>query len=222
MRLSQPTRLTTVVVRVVLAVALQIVASAQTAPLPPAYPRPGTTLMFENPRVLVWNISWLKQQYALHRHPYDLVGVYLHERRSLDRFGRRQQAARDHEGVGDRLSEERRDARRGRHQRQPAARRVRRDEGTVGERGKRTAPSSGLAMVGGVQRLDNERATIWEFVPPASRTHRHLRDAVAVSFTVRRPPLPLSRRTPFTRPTRRPSRPRLHLRTEVIAPRAHW
>ena len=46
MRLSQPTRLTTVVVRVVVAVALQIVASAQTAPLPPAYPRPGTTLMF--------------------------------------------------------------------------------------------------------------------------------------------------------------------------------
>ena len=109
-------------------------------------------------------------------------GRVLHERRSLYRLCRRHQAARVHEGVGDSLSEERRDARRGGHQRQPAARRVRRDEGTVGERRECTVPS-GLAMVGGIQRLDNERATIWEFVPPASRTHRHLRDAVAVSFT---------------------------------------
>src|SRR5947208_1253878 len=48
----------------------------QTTPLPPAYPRPGTTKVFENNRVLVWDISWLKQQYPLHRHPYDLTGVY--------------------------------------------------------------------------------------------------------------------------------------------------
>src|SRR5436190_2032595 len=48
----------------------------QTAPLPPAYPRPGTTKLLENNRVLVWDISWLKQQYPLHRHPYALTGVY--------------------------------------------------------------------------------------------------------------------------------------------------
>ena len=38
--------------------------------------RPGTTKLLENNRVLVWDISWLKQQYPLHRHPYDLTGVY--------------------------------------------------------------------------------------------------------------------------------------------------
>ena len=48
----------------------------QATPLPPAYPRPGTTKLLENNRVLVWDISWLKQQYPLHRHPYDLTGVY--------------------------------------------------------------------------------------------------------------------------------------------------
>jgi hypothetical protein len=173
----------TVVVAVVLAAAIQIIASAQAPPLPPAYPRPGTTLMLENPRVLVWNISWLKQQYALHRHPYDLVGVYYAsgDRSIVSVDGSRrpvttkawetafQKSGVTHveEGTSDNplravfveLKE-------------PAPR-----EGTV------SAPSSGLAMVGGVQRFDNERATIWEFVPPASRTHRHLRDAVAVSFT---------------------------------------
>jgi len=76
MRISQPTWSTFVVVCGALGMALQIAGSAQDKPLPPAYPRPGTTLMLENSRVLVWNIAWLKQQYALHRHPYDLMGVY--------------------------------------------------------------------------------------------------------------------------------------------------
>ena len=48
----------------------------QVAPLPPAYPRPGTTKLFENARVQVWDITWLKQTYPLHRHVYDLTGVY--------------------------------------------------------------------------------------------------------------------------------------------------
>jgi hypothetical protein len=53
-----------------------LVLFLQAAPLPPAYPRPGTTKLFENNRVVVWDITWLKQQYPLHRHIYDLVGVY--------------------------------------------------------------------------------------------------------------------------------------------------
>jgi hypothetical protein len=48
----------------------------QSAPLQPAYPRSGTTKLLENNRVIVWDITWLKQQYPLHRHPYDLAGVY--------------------------------------------------------------------------------------------------------------------------------------------------
>ena len=52
----------------------------QTAPpahLPPAYPRAGATKILDNDRVQVWNIAWLKGQPSpLHRHLYDLVGVY--------------------------------------------------------------------------------------------------------------------------------------------------
>jgi hypothetical protein len=49
---------------------------AQSGNLPPAYPRPGAEKILDNARVQVWDISWLKQQYPLHRHRYDLVGVY--------------------------------------------------------------------------------------------------------------------------------------------------
>ena len=44
--------------------------------LPPAYPRQGAVKALENARVVVWDITWLKQQYPLHRHRFDLAGVY--------------------------------------------------------------------------------------------------------------------------------------------------
>src|SRR2546430_4031070 len=54
-----------------------LAALIQIAPLPPAYPRVGATKILDNPRVQVWNIAWLKGQPSpLHRHVYDLVGVY--------------------------------------------------------------------------------------------------------------------------------------------------
>ncbi len=43
---------------------------------PPAYPREGASKMLENDHVIVWNISWLKQDYPVHRHRYDHTGVY--------------------------------------------------------------------------------------------------------------------------------------------------
>jgi hypothetical protein len=43
---------------------------------PPAYPRDGASKMLENEHVIVWDISWLKQDYPLHRHRYDHTGVY--------------------------------------------------------------------------------------------------------------------------------------------------
>jgi hypothetical protein len=52
----------------------------QTVPpanLPPAYPRAGAAKILDNDRVQVWNIAWLKGQPSpLHRHLYDLIGVY--------------------------------------------------------------------------------------------------------------------------------------------------
>lgn len=43
---------------------------------PPAYPRDGAIKMLENEHVIVWDISWLKQEYPIHRHRYDHTGVY--------------------------------------------------------------------------------------------------------------------------------------------------
>ena len=43
---------------------------------PPAYPRDGAIKMLENKHVIVWDISWLKQDYPIHRHRYDHTGVY--------------------------------------------------------------------------------------------------------------------------------------------------
>lgn len=43
---------------------------------PPAYPREGATKVLENEHVIVWNISWLKGDYPVHRHRYDHTGVY--------------------------------------------------------------------------------------------------------------------------------------------------
>ena len=57
-----------------LTVTLLLCAQAQT--YPPPYPRPGTTKLLENERVVVWNVSWLKQAYPTHRHVYDYAGIY--------------------------------------------------------------------------------------------------------------------------------------------------
>jgi len=56
---------------------LCVVVQAPSDKLPPAYPRPGATKLLDNARVQVWNIAWLRGvSYPLHRHLYDLAGVY--------------------------------------------------------------------------------------------------------------------------------------------------
>jgi hypothetical protein len=57
-----------------LTLALLLFAQAQT--YPPPYPRPGTTKLLENERVIVWDVSWLRQAYPTHRHIYDYAGIY--------------------------------------------------------------------------------------------------------------------------------------------------
>jgi hypothetical protein len=45
---------------------------------PHAYPRKGVTKVFENDRVIIWNVNWLKNvPQPIHRHLYDMAGVYL-------------------------------------------------------------------------------------------------------------------------------------------------
>jgi hypothetical protein len=166
--------------------ALPAVARAQDEPTyPPPFPRPGTVLMLENERVLVWNIAWLKQEYPVHRHQYDHVGVYY--------------------AAGDRIITSLQGERRATHTEpwnitfQPRGV-THAEEGASDEPLRavfiqiKDEPRSAGASEGmeptfptGAprQRLDNERAIVWEYGPASSVTpamHRHARDAVVVSF----------------------------------------
>jgi hypothetical protein len=45
---------------------------------PHAFPRLGTKQLFENDRVTVWEVNWLRNvPQPTHRHRYDMAGVYL-------------------------------------------------------------------------------------------------------------------------------------------------
>jgi hypothetical protein len=159
------------------------------AALPPAYPRPGASKVFENARVVVWDIAWLKQAYPLHRHQSDLTGVYYTdgdriivsesgERRPVhtkawDTAFQLKGVTHTEEGASDaplravfvELKE-------------PSA------SGVVD-----TATAPAAFPAGGVKPLrDNERSLLWEFAPPpAAAAHRHLRDAVVITFAGRKP-----------------------------------
>jgi hypothetical protein len=161
--------------------------------LPGAYPRPGTVNMIDNERALVWNISWLKQAYPLHRHPYDLVGVYYTngDRTIVSTAGARRpvttkawEIAYQASGVT--------------HIEEGAS-----DEPLravfveMKEAAPRNdpAPEDQLFQKSGKQLLDNPRTTVWEFVGTMpSGAHQHGRDAVVVSFTTGTPTATFVRR----------------------------
>lgn len=48
--------------------------AAQTYPGP--FDREGANKVFENDRVIVWDVSWLPRAYPTHKHQYDYAGVY--------------------------------------------------------------------------------------------------------------------------------------------------
>ena len=57
---------------------LFIMMSLQTGELPHAFPREGVTQIFDNERVTIWDVTWIKGKPSpMHAHKYDLVGVYL-------------------------------------------------------------------------------------------------------------------------------------------------
>jgi hypothetical protein len=161
----------------------------QAAPLPPAYPRPGASKLLENDRVVVWNISWLKQQYPLHRHVYDLAGVYYSpgDRVIVSVDGNRRPVSTNawdtafqnrgvthiEEGASDQplravFIEMKED----------------KPRGSVAP----TAMSAPFAPEGAKPLYDNERVLAWQLTPgAAAHTHRHGRDAVIMAFTGQTP-----------------------------------
>jgi len=155
----------------------------QTPALPPAYPRPGASKILENDRVVVWNIAWLKQQYPLHRHIYDLVGVYYEpgDRMIFAADGTKRPVSTKAGDIAFQKS---------------GVTHI--EEGTsdpplraVFIEFKQTAPSGQIDSAaqppafprdGEKQLLDNERTTVWEHAAgsKSAGSHRHVHDAVAV------------------------------------------
>lgn len=155
--------------------------AVQAAPLPPPFPRPGTTLILENDVVAVWNVSWLKQQYPLHTHRYDLVGVsYAEGDRIITQGGgpgrlvntkawifqtNRANVTHVEEGASD-----------------PPMRAVLIEVKPPAPRGA-AEPTDGLRQVAGTPAWENNRAAAWVVMPGSSApVHRHAGDAVELIF----------------------------------------
>ena len=161
---------------------LVAVIAAQAAELPAPFPRAGTTSLFENDVVAVWNVSWLKQQYPLHTHRYDLVGVSYAEGDRIITQGsgpgklvttrawvfqtNRANVTHVEEGASD-----------------PPMRAVLIEVKTAAPRSDAIESPDGLRQVAGAPAWENHRAAAWVVMPgaPAS-VHRHLGDAVELIF----------------------------------------
>jgi hypothetical protein len=153
---------------------------------PPAYPRPGATKVLENDRVIVWHISWLQQEYPLHRHLYDHIGVYYFpgDRIITSVDGEKRPISTPAWNLSFQL--------RGvTHVEEGASEDPLRAVFVQIKQEPRgptelTADAPIFPTDDPVQRLDNERTTVWEYnpesPPPVSSRHRHAHDAVVVSF----------------------------------------
>jgi hypothetical protein len=161
----------------------------QVQPLPPPYPRDGTTKLFENDRVIVWDVSWLQHAYPVHRHIYDYTGVYytngdriiVSERGvrsptssvAWETFFLRRGVTHSEEGASD-------EPLRGVFVefKEPEPQNL---STTIADTPEFPSPP-------GKKIRESERVVIWEFVPaPGPSKHNHTRDAVVVSFTKLKP-----------------------------------
>jgi hypothetical protein len=171
-----------------LALLLLAAVLGQAAPQhPPPYPRPGTTQLFENEAIAVWDVSWLKQQYPLHTHRYDLIGVsYVEGDRVITQGSgpgrltttkpwvfQQNVAGNTHveEGASD-----------------PPMRAVLMEVKAAAPRTDVVETPDGLRQVAGAPSWENRRTYAWA-IPPGTAvpSHRHVRDAVELVFTAATP-----------------------------------
>jgi len=168
-------------VRALLVVIVALLGLQQTPP--PPFPRAGTTKLFENERVVVWDIAWLRETYPLHRHPYDMTGVYYQsgDRVIISPQGERRSTHTEawnitFQRVGLTHSEE--------GSSEPPLRAVfiEMKQPSLGFDGASDgAPAYPVGAPS--QRLDNDRVAVWEHAAGAAPTlHRHAREAVVVTF----------------------------------------
>jgi len=173
--------------RVIVATILWLLAQspAPPTPLPPAYPRAGTTKILDNDRVQVWNIAWLKGQPSpLHRHIYDLVGVYYEpgdrmiislegakrpvSTKAWDISFQRKEVTHIEEGTSDAPL-------------RSIFVEMKKQESYGTATASKDAPA--FSGAGATQKLDNDRVTVWERIGPlTSSRHTHLHYTVVVAI----------------------------------------
>ena len=155
--------------------------AGQTPQYPPPYPRPGTTPVFENDVIAVWDVAWLKQKYPLHTHRYDLIGVSYVEGDRIITQGeapgrltstkpwvfQSNVAGNTHveEGASD-----------------PPMRAILMEVKTPAPGAEVAEPPDGLHQVLGAPSWKNKRTDAWAIPPGTSPPiHRHVRDAVELA-----------------------------------------
>jgi hypothetical protein len=138
--------------------------------------------LLENDAVAVWNVSWLKQEYPLHTHRYDLVGVsYVEGDRIITQGnapGRlvntkawvfqtnRANVTHVEEGASE-----------------PPMRAVLIEVKAAAPRPGGAEPADSLRQVAGAPAWENNRAAAWVVMTgTSSPTHRHVGDAVELIF----------------------------------------
>lgn len=166
-----------------LAIGLLAVLLVAPQSYPPAYPRTGATTLLENDDIVVWNIAWLKGHPSpLHRHVYDLTGVYYEpgdrmiiavdgtkrpvQTKAGDIAFQRKGVTHIEEGTSDAplravFIEFKRDAPSGRVD---------------------AAAGAPPFSAGDTPLVDNDRVTVWDYTAQARTPtrHRHARDTVVV------------------------------------------
>jgi ketosteroid isomerase-like protein/quercetin dioxygenase-like cupin family protein len=163
-------------------VVLSFVIAAQSPWYPPPFPRVGATKLFDNDRVQVWNVSWPKgAPTPLHRHPYDMTGLYYApgdrlitavdgtKRAVTTRAGgivwQLKGVTHVEEGTSD-----------------VPLRAVMIELKQEAYPAKTDAPAGAAPAFSGTSaksRLDNARVAVWDYTRTSS-PHRHTRDAVVV------------------------------------------
>lgn len=155
----------------------------QTYPQP--FDRDGATKVFENDRVIVWNVSWLPIAYPTHRHLYDYAGVYYTNgdrvvvspqgqrspthSKAWDHFFFRRGVTHSEEGVGT-------DTLRAIFLELKEPNPLSADTTASAGLGRKVRESNRLIILENIAEQDKE-----------SSSHKHERDAVVVAFTGKKP-----------------------------------
>jgi len=162
-----------------------VVQSSTPPPLPSADPRAGATKILDNAAVQVWNIAWLKGEPSpLHRHIYDLAGVYYEPGDRLiiaPEGAKRPVSTKAWDVTSQKVGVTHIEEGTSEAPLRAVFVEMKKQEPYGAAAPAKDAPA--FSGAGATKRLDNDRVVVWEYIGPvAAARHTHLHDAVSVAF----------------------------------------